>query len=176
MADKINSRSKGSKNEREVSKLFETWTGFPFTRVPSSGGLGWKTSNSVGDIICTDEKHSRFFSFAIEAKFYKEIKFEHLINGNKNSDIIKFWEQSTRDANQVNKMPLVTMRYNGMKKNLHFIIIQTPYLEYLDIKTPSGKLSYSKDYNFTIISSVDWFNTEYKIIHKQTKKYLKLYV
>ena len=176
MEGKINSRSKGSKNEREVGKLFEGWTGFPFTRVPSSGGLGWKTSNSVGDIICTDEKHARFFAFAIEAKFYKEIKFEHLINGNKNSDIIKFWEQSTRDANGVNKMPIVTMRYNGMKKNLHFIVVQTHYLNWLGIKTPSGRLDYSKEYNFTIINSTDWFATDYKIIHKATKKYLKQYV
>lgn len=173
MAEKINSRNKGSKNERGVAKLFEGWTELPFSRTPSSGGLGWGDSNTIGDIVCTEERHKRFFCFAIEAKFYKEIKFEHLINGNKNSDIIKFWEQASRDADKAKKIPLVTMRYNGMKKDLHFIVLPLLYFNKMGIKTPRGKLIYLKDYSFVIINSEDWFNTDYKTIHKSTKKYLK---
>lgn len=173
MAEKINSRNKGSKNEREVAKLFEKWTSYPFSRTPSSGGLGWNTSNTVGDIVCTDDRHSRFFCFAIEAKFYNEIKFEHLINGNKKVDIIRFWEQAKGDAKGANKIPIVTMRYNGMKKNTHFIILPTNYFDHLQIQTPTGKLTYTKEYQFTIINSEDWFNTDYKTVHKSTKKYLK---
>lgn len=173
MAEKINSRSKGSRNERDVAKLFEKWTSYPFSRTPSSGGLGWNTSNTVGDIVCTDDRHSRFFCFAIEAKFYNEIKFEHLINGNKKVDIIRFWEQASRDALGAKKIPIVTMRYNGMKKNLHFIILPLLYFNELGIETPKGKLIYLKDYSFVIINSEDWFNTDYKTVHKLTKKYLK---
>lgn len=38
MRNKINSRAKGSKNERELAKLFKDWTGKEFARTPSSGG------------------------------------------------------------------------------------------------------------------------------------------
>ena len=50
---RINSRKKGSKNERFLTKLFEQWTGVEFSRVPASGGLRWKGMSEiiVGDIV-----------------------------------------------------------------------------------------------------------------------------
>ena len=35
MANKINSRTKGNKFERDVAKWFQKWTGYEFGRVPS---------------------------------------------------------------------------------------------------------------------------------------------
>lgn len=119
---KINSRTKGNKGERVAAKVLETWTGKTFTRVPSSGGLGWHTSNSTGDIICSTEGH--FFPFSVEVKLREKINFDHTLYLDK-AEILKFWEQSVRDAQRVQKCPIVMMRYNGLPKDFFFILVPT---------------------------------------------------
>lgn len=177
MADKINSKNKGSTNERNVSKLFQAWTGFEFARVPSSGGLRWKdTDKTVGDLICTDDKHSRYFRFTIEAKFYKEINFEHLLLGNKKVKILEFWQQSLDDSIRAKKIPLVTMRYNGMKKDTHFVILDYNYYNNIShlLLTKHGEMTFSNGlHKIIIINSLDLFESNYEKIHKINKKYLK---
>lgn len=119
-----NGKKKGSKNERDLSKWFQDWSGLEFSRVPASGGLRWQKKDDIsGDIICTDPRKSRRFPFSIEAKFYKDINFEHLILGNKKQKIIDFWEQAKEDGVRSKRIPLLFMRYNGMKKNCWFTIM-----------------------------------------------------
>lgn len=119
-----NSKAKGNKGERELCKWFQQWTGYPFTRVPASGGLRWKNTNATaGDIICDDERHSRRFQFSVESKSYKDINFEHLILGNKSNKVLEFWSQCNDDATRSDKVPILFMRYNGMPKNTWFVII-----------------------------------------------------
>lgn len=176
MGDRINSRKKGSKNERDVCKIFQSWTGYEFARTPSSGGLRWGRNDTVGDLVCTDEKHSRYFKFAIECKFYEDIRFEHLINGNKNSDILKFWDQAVEDAKRGSKIPILTMRYNGMKKDMHFVVLDIKFYMYIhkEITYDYGTLTLCKDdYELVIMNSFDFFNSDYKKIHKIAKTYLK---
>lgn len=173
---RINSRSKGNKNERDVCKWFEEWTSYEFSRTPSSGGLHWGRGDTVGDIVCTDKKHSKYFRFAIECKFYKEIKFEHLINGNSNIDIIKFWEQAERDGKSGDKVPMVFMRYNGMKKNHNFVILSSDYFKVIENHIPNeyGRLEVIKgNHKLVIFHSEDLLNSEYKPIHNKTRKFLK---
>lgn len=121
---KINSKAKGSKNERDVCKWWKDWTGFDFSRVPSSGGLRWsRTTDTTGDIICSDSKHFLRFPFSIECKSYKDINFEHILLGNKNVKILEFWQQACEDAQRGNKLPILMMRYNGMKKGDYFFVV-----------------------------------------------------
>ena len=68
-----NSRNKGSRFERTIAKAWESWTGYKFSRTPGSGGWA-KAKDAMGDLVCTDEKHSRRFPFSIECKNYQEIK------------------------------------------------------------------------------------------------------
>ena len=124
MADRINSKAKGSKNERDICKWWEEWTGYDFSRVPSSGGLRWqRTLDTTGDILCSDKKHCLKFPFSIECKSYKEIKFEHVLLGNKSCDVLKFWEQASEDAKRGEKQPILMMRYNSMPKNEYFFVV-----------------------------------------------------
>lgn len=124
MANKINSRTKGSKNERDICKWWEKWTGYEFSRVPSSGGLRWgRTTDTTGDIICSDQKHYLRFPFSIECKSYKDINFEHLILDVKNVMILEFWDQAKSDASRGKKLPILMMRYNNMKKGEYFMIL-----------------------------------------------------
>lgn len=62
-----NSRNKGSRFERTIAKAWESWTGYKFSRTPGSGGWA-KAKDAMGDLVCTDEKHSRRFPFSIECK------------------------------------------------------------------------------------------------------------
>ena len=165
---KINSKKKGSRYERDVCKLLQTWTGFEFARVPSSGGLRWKnTDNTTGDITCSDG-NSRKFPFSVECKFYKEINFEHLLLDVK-SDIIKFWEQSLSDSERSGKIPLVFMKYNGMRKDDHFIIIPTELYEHLELDIKN--LKFKGEFTFTIINYKNLIKYPYE--YKTFKKYLR---
>lgn len=175
----INSRTKGSRNERSVAKIMADWTGYDFSRVPASGGLHWKSANSSGDIICTDQTHGTRFPFSIECKFHEELDMLPLIQGligKKSNKILLFWEQALKDGKEHNKVPLVFMRRNGMKKDLHFVIMSNQlfqaWLEQLDkINTPweteNGVLGYlDKDQELLIINSEDLSKTEYLAFYK----------
>jgi hypothetical protein len=121
---KINSKKKGSKNERSLCKWFQEWTGYEFSRTPSSGGLRWrKTDNIASDLVCSDERHSRKFPFSVETKDYKDINFEHLLLNKKSCKIKEFLKQAIGDGIRAKKIPLLFMRYNGMTKDEYFIII-----------------------------------------------------
>lgn len=173
---RINSRRKGAKNERNVAKLFEKWTGKEFSRTPSSGGLNWKSSNSKGDIVCTTEGH--FFPFCVEVKAHKDINFSHLLNPKiKEPKILEFWKQCERDAIKANKLPLLIMRYDGMPADFHFFMMReniskqlfyptvNPFPYYLKVKI--------KDDSFFIGLTSDLFKTSYKEIKTKAKNLLK---
>jgi Holliday junction resolvase len=175
MADKINSKNKGSTNERQVSKLFQDWTGYEFSRTPSSGGLNWGRGDVSGDIICSDAKHSRFFQFSVECKFHKELDFRNLINGNK-CEIIKFWEQAVDDASRHKKLPLLLMRYNGLKKDFHYVAIELNLYNLIvsDLEPESDTMIIkSNNHLIVILPSTYFFKLDYKKIHKKAKQYNK---
>jgi len=178
----VNSRRKGSKNERDVARLMFKWTGYEFARTPQSGGLHWKKQHTCGDVVCIDDKHGLRFPFSLEAKFHLELDLLHLIDdtiGKKSNKVILFWEQCERDAKQYNKIPILFMRRNGMKAGMHFVVMPTNFfllwlsqIEPWDCKY--GILHYSSnDHNFTIINSMDLFNSDYQIIYRLGRKVRK---
>ena len=127
----VNSKNKGSKNERGVAKLFQEWTNYEFARTPQSGGLHWQKKNTVGDIVCIDEKHGRKFPFSIECKFHQELDFSHLIDGTigKGSNkVVHFWEQCLRDAEKVNKVPILFMRKKVQPKLTNLQLFEAKHI------------------------------------------------
>jgi Holliday junction resolvase len=170
----INSKRKGSKNERKVSSLYQTWTGFNFARTPASGGLRWKANQSiVGDIVCTDESHAHRFPFTIEAKSYREINFEHLISSNERVKILQFWDQAVGDAQRVDKIPILMVRYNQMERDLHYLFLPTKFFDLIknEIGDQYGYLKYTGSVNFTILSSKDFFASDYNTVRIIAKKF-----
>jgi len=174
-----NSKTKGSRNERNVAKLMENWSGYEFARTPQSGGLHWKKQHTTGDIVCIDEKHGHRFSFSIECKFHESLDLLHLIDdtiGKKSNKILSFWEQTTNDAWQAKRLPLLFMRRNGMKKDMHFVVMETNFFllllsEFEPWGIKYGIFHYSHpDFNFTIMNSEDLFATDYRIFHKLGRK------
>jgi hypothetical protein len=172
----MSSRDKGARAERSVAKLFQTWTGYEFTRTPSSGGLRWQRKNdTVGDLICSDDSHSRYFTFTIEVKFYKEISFQDLLLPNK-SKIMEFWEQSVEEGIRSKKIPLLLMRYNGMPKDLYYVVVSAHYFQAMGdadmVNRVKNYLSCGQ-HKIVIFLSSDLFKSNYKTLHTSNKKYLK---
>lgn len=169
-----NGKKKGSKNERELCKWFQTWTGYEFARVPASGGLRWKglANSTTGDIICTDDRHNRRFQFSVEAKSYKDINFEHLILGNKKNQVLVFWKQAIDDAKRSNKEPILFMRYNGMAKNTYFVVITLTLYNLLFptlITFDYYRFKVIGKGGFVIMNSNDLMKFDYADIHKKLK-------
>lgn len=162
----VNGKRKGSKNERGVSKLFETWTGFEFARTPGSGGLHWKgRADTSGDIVCISKEEKDNFPFSIEAKSYKEINFEHLLYLD-NPDILKFWEQAKADAEEHEKEPLLFMRYNGLPRDFHFVGINLSLFNKIMVHLQKPKHPYikyvSEKAKIVFITSDSLFFYDYK--------------
>lgn len=117
------SKSKGSAWERTVSKILTKWlTGqdkeYYFYRSPGSGAVstvnfGNKTLS--GDIIAIKQEAAFFTEiFNIEAKNgYADASFDKFLKENKNDVLLKFWEQSLRDAKLSDKHPLVIFKKKG---------------------------------------------------------------
>ena len=92
-----NSKKKGNRFERVVAKYFTDWSGFKFGRTPGSGSF--HNNRDLGsDLICNDDKHKNRCCISIECKNYQDIRFEHVLLGNKRCKIFSFWEQAQRDA------------------------------------------------------------------------------
>lgn len=180
-----NPKRKGSKNERSVAKIMRDWSGYEFARTPQSGGLHWKKQHTSGDIVCIDEKHGSRFPFSIECKFHEDITLLPLIQGlvgKKSNKVLEFWKQTLTDAQSVGKVPLLFMRKNGMKKDLHFVVISQDFfnvwLDFIDgWKCKSGMLFYAdKDYQLAIINSDDLLETDYWLLYKAGKKLRRTFV
>lgn len=172
MATKINSRKKGAKGENRARFLMEAWTSKKWARVPASGGLNWHNSISSGDIICVTEGH--YCPFTIEVKNYGEINFNHLFYLPK-CDILKFWDQAHRDAQRVNKVPLLMMRYDRLPGDFFFVVIpRTIYNRFFrEYMTDEDVRFVSENFGIAMISSTAFFKVPYKEIRKPITKYLK---
>lgn len=172
----MNSKRKGSRFELKVSKWFTDWSTFKFGRTPYSGA-NHQSKDLSSDIMCTDEKHAHRCKISIECKNYKDIKFEHILLGNKNCDILKFWAQAKSDAERSKKLPILCMRYNSMPAEEFFFVVEggpkTLGEEILRLsKKPS--MSIYAEYNLYVFMASDILeNVDYKLIHKLSKQILK---
>lgn len=169
----INSKNKGSRFERKIGAWFTKWTGFKFERNRAGSGAWHSNKDATSDLTCTDERHAHRCKISIECKNYKDIKFEHVLLGNKSCDILKFWEQATKDAKRANKVPILCMRYNLMPSEEFFFVVGIELgdimAEYVTrvmyIQVPGNTLM--------IFMASDVLNVPYKLIHKQAKLIIK---
>lgn len=174
----MNSKAKGNKWERTVAKWLTEWSGYKFERNRAGSGSWWTNKDSVSDITCTDEKHAHRCKISVECKCYRDIRFEHVLLGNKGCDIINFWNQAFRDANRAKKVPILCMRYNSMPKGEFFFVISKDLIDISeDIMGETHMVLHIKPINETLLvfmsSDVSKY-LSYKVIHKAAKNLLKL--
>lgn len=173
-----NSKKKGSRFELKVSKWFTKWTSFKFGRTPYSGA-NHQSRDLSSDIMCQDERHAHRCKISVECKNYKEIKFEHILLGNKGCDILKFWEQASKDAKRANKVPILCMRYNSMPSEEFFFVVgknlSSVFYKPLFDKAPIMVIGVPKidEILYVFMASDILKNISYKLVHKQAKLILK---
>ena len=114
--------SKGSAFERDMSKFLSKWINgssdpLLFWRQIASGGLltqmVWKDGKNLSGDIHAIHEDGQFLTdrFSIELKNgYPKASFEKHLKENKNDEIKDFWEQCIRDAEKVNKEPLLIFK------------------------------------------------------------------
>lgn len=109
----INSKAKGSANEREAARSLAVWVGAPFVRVPQSGALRWNDGEKVtGDVICDQPGFG--FPLSVETKHLDKVEVQPELRTN--SKVFKIMKQAYTDAIRVQKLPMVMLRTNGMRK------------------------------------------------------------
>lgn len=170
----INSRKKGRRGEKKARLVLTKWTKLEFAGVPASGGLRWKkTDNITGDLVCTDPLHR--FDFSIEVKNHREINFEHLLTPNINSSIKEFWKQCKMDAIRGKKIPLLMMRYDGIRPSDYFFLVIS--LKLFKRLKPILKLKYPYikciRNGFVILHPDILFKTSYHKIKIETQQIIK---
>lgn len=117
--------AKGSAFERDMCKRLSLWltkgrrndllwrnsmSGGRSTITLKQTGRGLKAQ--AGDIGMIDTSAEDFVSrYAIECKHYKDLNIPALLFGSK-VGILTFWEQAQRDAESVDKQPLLIARQN----------------------------------------------------------------
>lgn len=184
-----NSKAKGSRFERVVAKYFTEWTSYDFGRSPQSGSF--HNNRDLGsDLICNDDHHKRRCCISIECKNYQDIRFEHILLGNKRCKILSFWDQASRDAKRTKKLPILCMRYNSMPKGEFFFVVD-PLIasSLLELQKPDGlisklmvinnpdllKLSIPTPSLYVFMSSEIKEKISYKALHKLLRKTQKEY-
>ena len=171
---RINSRSKGKRGEKKARLVLSKWTSLEFAGVPASGGLRWKKADNItGDVICIDPIHR--FDFSIEVKNYRNINFEHLLMPNIQSDILHvFWPQCIADSKRGKKIPLLMMRYDGIRPgDLFFIAMQYKVFKRLKHLLKKKSYPYLKFKGLIIMNSNVLMRSNYEKVKIITQKIIK---
>lgn len=135
------SKIKGSAYEAKIKdKLNEEFPNIRFERVPLSGSISYLK----GD-IWTPHDTARW-PWCIEAKHYATLEWNNLLTA-KTTDILNFWKQTLREAETMNKRPLLIFRWNRSKD---FVA----YDDYIKIESFIQVNSFG--YNFKIALLEDW--------------------
>lgn len=172
----MNSKNKGNRFERKIGSWFTSWSGYRFERNRAGSGSWWSNKDSSSDITCTDDKHAHRCKLSIECKNYKDIKFEHVLLGNKNCDILKFWEQVSNDAKRTSKYPILCMRYNSMPSEEFFFVIQYDGIgeSIHECLEKNSMILVTNEVKLLVCMATDIKdNIDYKQFHKSLKEYLK---
>ena len=101
----VDSRDKGTRAEYQVRDLLRTKTGLQWERVPGSGGFV-ATHGLKGDIYVPETRNK----YCIEVKHYKDDVINSNVLNVSVSQLEKFWQQTVREAGEINKEPLLIFR------------------------------------------------------------------
>jgi hypothetical protein len=106
MANK--SKIKGSAYEAKIATLLSKEFNKEFRRVPLSGAIEYLK----GDIWTPHD--TAWWPYCIECKHYSDLEWNNLLTA-KSTDILAFWRQAVREADVMDKKPLLIFRWNRSK-------------------------------------------------------------
>lgn len=142
----VTSNQKGARGETVVRDKLRELTGLQFERVPSSGALDPK-HGLKGDLYIPGQNNL----YAIEVKNYEEDHLTSKILTSKNPQLIEFWKQALRQADQVAKKPLLLFKFDRSKI----------FVAYEDMPSSSEHMFIGlEDYGFYISVLEEWIKCE----------------
>ena len=103
----VDSRAKGARGEYLVRDLLREYTNLQFERVPMSGALEFMK----GDLFVPNKENN----YCIEVKNYKDNHFTDKVISTTSNQFIKWWEQSTSQAEKGDQKPVLFFKYNRSK-------------------------------------------------------------
>ena len=101
----VDSRDKGVRAEYNLRDRLRKHTGLQWERVPGSGGFN-AVHGLKGDLYIPDTRYRH----CIEVKHYKDDVFNSNLMNETVSTLEKFWQQTRREADEINKEPLLVFR------------------------------------------------------------------
>jgi hypothetical protein len=106
----VDSRQKGARAESAAKNILKKYTKLDWQRTPGSGALNVQ-HKLKGDLYIPDCKNK----FCVEVKHYKDDHLTSKILTDKNPQLLKWWEQTDRQAKQVQRDPLLLFKFDRSK-------------------------------------------------------------
>lgn len=106
----VDAKAKGTRAENEIVKKLTDATGLKWCRTPLSGA----TNFAKGDVMI-DLTTGKISKYCIEVKHYEDDQINSNILNHSFSQIEKWWEQTAREAGQMNAKPLLVFKKNRGK-------------------------------------------------------------
>lgn len=105
-----NSRDKGRRAEYSARDELRKLTGLDWERTPSSGALDPK-HKLKGDLYVPEHP----LKWCVEVKHYKDDQLSTKILTGKDPILLQWWSQTLRQAEQVDKKPLLIFKHDRSK-------------------------------------------------------------
>jgi hypothetical protein len=142
----VDSKQKGARAENAAKDILIKYTKLNWQRIPLSGALDAK-HGLKGDLYIPNVNNV----FCIEVKHYADDKITSKILTDKESQLQKWWLQTIREADEINKIPLLIFKFDRSKWFVGFNnhAITNSYSSQLNMpKTTYRWLEYNWNVNF----------------------------
>lgn len=106
----VDPRAKGARAETVIKDALRKYTGLGWERVPGSGALDPK-HKLKGDLYVPNATNL----YCVEAKHYADDHLTSAVLTSKNPQLLQFWQQTVREAGQVEKEPLLIFKHDRSK-------------------------------------------------------------
>jgi len=106
----VDSRQKGSRAELVVRDKLREYTDLLWQRVPASGALS-ADHHLKGDLYIP----RAYNNYCVEVKHYKEDQLTSKVLSSKRPILFDWWEQTIRQSEQVEKLPLLIYKFDRSK-------------------------------------------------------------
>jgi Holliday junction resolvase len=145
----INSREKGARVETQIRDVLRKLTKLNWERVPGSGALD-PVHKLKGDLYVPEKKNI----YCVEVKGYADDHISSQLLTSKNPQLLEFWKQTVRQAEQVKQEPLLVFKFDRSKIFVSFKHLPKYLDEYRYIFVNVDK------YEFYIALLEDWLKFE----------------
>ena len=125
----VDSRAKGRTAELKCRDELRKLTGLAWERTPMSGALGAQ-HKLKGDLYVPETA----LKYIVEVKHYKDDHISTKLLTSKIPQFAEWWDQTVREANQMEKEPLLVFKHNRSKWFAAFTS-EAPYFSIADSGT-----------------------------------------